>query len=55
MTEDVLNSSTPEARPPASGYRPPAITYLGSLAEMTQKTVGAADGATFLGLDIGTI
>jgi hypothetical protein len=34
------------------------VTYLGSLADLTgqaPKTVGAADGATFLGLDIGSI
>jgi len=38
----------------ASGYRPPTVTYLGTLADLTQKEVGAADGATFLGLDIGS-
>ena len=38
-------------------YQPPAVTYLGSLADLTQqgKTVGAADGATFLGRDVGSI
>lgn len=37
-------------------YEPPAIRLLGNLADLTQdKTVGAADGATFLGLDIGEI
>lgn len=37
------------------GYRPPTITYLGDVAELTQaKTVGRADGSTFLGLDIGS-
>ncbi len=55
MTEDARSPSRQDTREPGSGYRPPTITYLGSLAEMTQKTVGAADGATFLGLDIGTI
>ncbi len=39
----------------ASGYHAPTITYLGDLAELTQKTVGAADGSTFIGLDIGSI
>lgn len=37
--------------------RAPAVTYLGTVAELTQqgaKTVGAADGSTFLGLDIGS-
>ena len=37
------------------GYCPPTVTFLGTLAELTQKTVGAADGTTFLGLDIGEI
>ena len=36
------------------GYSPPTVTFLGTLADLTQKTVGAADGATFLGLDIGS-
>jgi hypothetical protein len=35
-------------------YRPPTVTVLGTLAELTQKDVGAADGTTFLGLDIGS-
>ena len=35
-------------------YRPPTITRLGDLAELTQKEVGAADGEQFLGLDIGS-
>ncbi len=55
MTDDARNPSRQEADQPGSRYRPPAITYLGNLAEMTQKTVGGADGTTFLGLDIGTI
>lgn len=39
---------------PDTGYRPPTVTFLGTLAELTQKTVGAADGTTFLGLDVGS-
>jgi len=39
----------------ASGYRPPTVTYLGDLADLTQKTVGGIDGSTFLGLDIGSV
>jgi|tagenome__1003787_1003787.scaffolds.fasta_scaffold10629722_1 hypothetical protein len=35
-------------------YRPPTVTVVGTLAELTQKDVGAADGTTFLGLDIGS-
>ena len=37
------------------GYSPPTVTFLGTLAQLTQKTVGAADGETFLGLDIGEV
>ncbi|HUR22261.1 MAG TPA: hypothetical protein VMZ73_00150 [Acidimicrobiales bacterium] len=36
-------------------YEAPAIRHLGNLADLTQKTVGQADGSTFLGLDIGSI
>ena len=36
------------------GYRPPTVTFLGTLAELTQKDVGGADGATFLGVDLGS-
>lgn len=36
-------------------YQAPAIKRLGSLADLTlAKTVGRADGSTFLGLDIGS-
>lgn len=35
-----------------AGYSPPTVTFLGTLAELTQKQVGGADGQTFLGLDI---
>lgn len=38
----------------APAYRPPSVTYLGDLADLTQKQVGAADGATFLGVDLGS-
>ncbi len=41
--------------PEAPAYRPPAITYLGDLADLTRgKQVGAADGTTFLGIDLGS-
>lgn len=36
------------------GYQPPTVTFLGTLADLTQKQVGGADGATFLGIDIGS-
>lgn len=39
---------------PTEPYEPPELTDLGTVAELTQKTTGAADGSTFLGLDIGT-
>ena len=38
------------------GYEAPTIRHLGNLADLTQgKEVGAADGTTFLGLDVGSI
>jgi hypothetical protein len=37
------------------GYCPPTLTFLGTLAELTQKATGAADGATFLGVDLGDV
>ena len=40
-----------EADPPEV-YEPPALTCLGTVAELTQKTVGGADGSTFNELDI---
>ncbi len=43
---------------PEGSYEPPALSRLGDLTEVTLvggKTVGAADGATFLGLDIGSV
>ncbi len=45
--------STPE---PDEAYRPPQLTYLGTLAELTQqqKEPGASDGRTFLGIQIGS-
>jgi hypothetical protein len=50
-------------RPPATNrpvpnteYHPPEVTFLGDLADFTRqsKSAGAADGTTFLGLDIGS-
>ncbi|MEA2717333.1 MAG: hypothetical protein QOI99_1650 [Actinomycetota bacterium] len=55
MNEDTTPGSSPDANLQSSGYTPPAISYLGTLADLTQKTVGASDGSTFLGLDIGSI
>jgi len=55
---DDFTTETPHDGGPtaAPAYRPPTITLLGDVADLTHdKTVGAADGATFLGLDIGTI
>ena len=36
------------------GYEPPTLTCLGDLADLTQKDVGAADGTTFQGVDLGS-
>lgn len=45
-----------ERTEPAAGYEPPSVTYLGTVAELTgaEKNVGGADGATFLGVDLGS-
>ena len=55
MNEDSPNGGSADADAARPIYRPPTVTYLGPLAELTGKTVGAADGATFLGLDIGSL
>jgi hypothetical protein len=55
MNGNVEDGHIAEEDQDPEGYRPPTVTYLGSLADLTQKTVGAADGATFLGLDIGSV
>ena len=38
------------------GYEPPAITVLGSVAELTQdildKRLGGSDGWTFMGINV---
>jgi len=53
LTIQAPHDGGPTAAP---AYRPPTITLLGDVADLThQKTVGATDGLTFLGLDIGTI
>lgn len=48
--------TTADSAEEAWGYEPPVLTRLGDLSELTLqgKTVGAADGATFLGLNIGS-
>lgn len=52
MTDDTRPESSASDH---EGYEAPAIRHLGSLVDLTQKTVGGADGTTFLGLDIGSI
>jgi len=54
MTQHEQQPASDSAPRPAGSYQPPGVTVLGTLAELTQKTVGAADGTTFLGLDIGS-
>ncbi len=55
MDDSALNAPGDGRLAAAQAYRPPTVTRLGNLADLTQKNVGAADGQTFLGLDIGTI
>lgn len=52
--DETQISPDPAAGGAKPGYSPPTVTFLGTLAELTQKTVGGADGETFLGLDIGS-
>ncbi|MDP1847290.1 MAG: hypothetical protein Q8K79_05825 [Solirubrobacteraceae bacterium] len=55
MTPDERQISTNHAGDADASYSPPTVTFLGTLGELTQKTVGEADGETFLGLDIGEV
>ena len=55
MNDDTAQPSGTDDHHRSPAYRPPAITVLGSLADLTRKTVGNADGSTFLGLDIGSV
>ena len=52
--DETHPSADQPAREPQAGYSPPSVTFLGTLGELTQKEVGAADGEQFLGLDIGS-
>jgi len=55
MTPDETKTSTDHARDADADYSPPTVTFLGTLGELTlEKTTGASDGETFLGLDIGS-
>ena len=55
MDDFTAPARHPEVPADPSDYRPPTITRLGDLAELTLKEVGGADGQVFLGLDIGTV
>ncbi len=51
-----MDSDTPN---PGPAYRPPSITYVGHLADLTRqqppaKSNGAIDGQTYLGLDLAS-
>lgn len=51
-----MDINTPKAR---SGYRPPLVSYVGHLADLTQvtppnKDPQTADGASYAGVDIGS-
>ena len=48
-------STDSPAGEPGEGYSPPSVTFLGTLADLTQeKEVGAADGTMVLGIDVGS-
>ena len=54
MKPDEQQTIDDRSGEPDTGYSPPAVTFLGTLADLTQKDVGAADGTTFLGVDLGS-
>ena len=56
MAKETQESRDESVADPADVYESPELTCLGTVADLTeqQKTVGSADGATFLGLDIGS-
>jgi hypothetical protein len=55
MTPDNQSPPVEPGNPRDRDYEPPTMTFLGTLAELTrEKDVGASDGSTFLGLDIGS-
>ena len=55
MDDFTAPARHPDVATDPPGYRPPTITRLGDLAELTQqKEVGAADGTQFVGLDVGS-
>lgn len=56
MDRAVQPTPGAEGDGPVLPYQPPTVTYVGDLADLTLqvKDVGAADGTTFLGLDIGS-
>lgn len=53
---DEMSPLQPSGPRPLVDYQPPAVTFLGDLADLTRqvKNTGSADGTTFLGLDIGS-
>lgn len=56
MSVNPAEQHESDTSPAAEIYQAPHLTRLGDLAELTQaKTVGGADGSTFLGLDIGSV
>ena len=55
MNHESQHAPPPEDGRRASGYRPPMVTSLGNLADLTQaKEVGGADGTVFQGIDLGS-
>lgn len=55
MSGEDEDAPTPGADQSSGSYRPPTITRLGTVADLTRKEVGAADGTTFLGIEIGSV
>lgn len=54
-TPEDNTAPAPAARQHGREYESPTLACYGYLAAVTQKSVGSADGTTFLGLDIGSV
>jgi hypothetical protein len=48
----MVRPSRPREANRAEDYEPPDVTHLGTIAELTQKEVGGADGTVFQDVDI---
>lgn len=52
MDDKTQSSSSDSPADPGDAYQRPDVTDLGTVADLTAKQVGGADGTTFLGVDL---